>query len=71
MADLERALGQFMLYDTLLEDAEPERLLYLAIDVPTYEQAFSEQSGEKLRRRNNLRLIIYDAGGETIRQWIL
>jgi hypothetical protein len=32
MADLEQALGQFVLYNAVLAEVEPQRMLYLAVN---------------------------------------
>ena len=68
--DLEKAIGQCILYQKLLEDEEPDRILYLAITKETYDGIFSEPFVEKLRKRQNLNLIIFDKVEEVILQWI-
>ncbi len=68
--DLEKAIGQCILYQNLLEDEEPDRILYLAITKETYDGIFSEPFVEKLRKRQNLNLIIFDKVEEVILQWI-
>ena len=37
ISDLEKALGQYIIYANILEETEPERLLYLAIRQATYQ----------------------------------
>ena len=39
--ELERALGQYILYRNILEEKEPERLLYLAIIEDIFNDIFS------------------------------
>jgi len=40
--DLEKAIGQYILYRRILSEKEPERKLYLAIEEETYNGIFSE-----------------------------
>jgi len=68
--DLEKAIGQCILYQNLLEDEEPDRVLYLAITKETYNGIFSEPFVEKLRKRQNLNLIVFDKVEEVVLQWI-
>lgn len=70
MTDLERALGQFTLYRTLLEQSEPTRILYLAMDAVAYEEIFEDPLGQWLVNRNDLHILIFDIEGESVRQWI-
>lgn len=44
--DLEKALGQFVLYEDILRDIEPDRTLYLAIRQAIYRNLFESQSGK-------------------------
>jgi hypothetical protein len=46
VADLEQALGQYILYSDILEETEPERLIYLAISSKVYEDLFQEPIGQ-------------------------
>ncbi|NEN93676.1 MAG: fatty-acid synthase, partial [Okeania sp. SIO3H1] len=39
--DLEKALGQYILYYDIIQDIEPERLLYLAITESIFEEFFT------------------------------
>ena len=40
VADLQQALDQYTLYLDIIEETEPERILYLAIKETTYEDIF-------------------------------
>jgi hypothetical protein len=70
MADLEQAVGQYTIYYEVLSRAEPERVLFLAIDEETYDNLFEEPIGELLLETRQIRLIVFDPQTETIRQWI-
>jgi hypothetical protein len=47
-----------------------KRELYLAIRQPVFESLFTGAEGESLRERQQLKLIVFDAGKEEILQWI-
>jgi len=40
--DLENALGQYILYSKILEEQQPERVIYLAIPTNAFQEIFSE-----------------------------
>ncbi len=60
VADLEPALGQYIRYQDILEETEPDRMIYLAISWKVYEDLFQEPIGRLLLRRQRLRLIFFD-----------
>lgn len=70
MDDLEKALGQYVLYFDVLVELQPERLLYLALPVWAYESLFEEPLGQLLLKNNRLRLIVFEPEQELIEQWI-
>lgn len=70
IADLEQAIGQYVLYRLLLEQIDPERELYLAITDTTFDRIFSEQIGELVIRELPLRLLIVDVKAIEVKGWI-
>ncbi|MBC5793876.1 MAG: XisH family protein [Sphaerospermopsis sp.] len=68
--ELEKALGQYILYRNILEEKEPERLLYLAITKSTFNDIFSEPIGDLVIHKNQIKLMIVDAKKEIIIKWI-
>jgi XisH protein len=68
--DLEKALGQYKLYSQILEDIEPDRILYLAVGNIVFEDFFSEPICQLVIRKNNLQLIIFESSKQEIIQWI-
>lgn len=68
--DLEKALGQYVLYQDLLNELEPERTLYLAILNRVFEDLFEEPIGKLLLRNRRLKLITFNLKHEVIKQWI-
>ncbi len=68
--DMEQAVGQYVLYQSLLNKTEPERALYLAIDNQTYEGVFRRIGFHTLFEENRIRLLVVYVNTEEIVQWI-
>ncbi|HAZ46695.1 MAG TPA: fatty-acid oxidation protein subunit alpha [Cyanobacteria bacterium UBA11369] len=64
------ALGQYLNYCQALEEQEPDRIVYLAIPVETYQDFFQLPFIQRTLRRYQIKLIIYDPKQEEIKQWI-
>jgi hypothetical protein len=69
MHDLELALGQFLLYRSILEEQEPERELFLAIPHEPAE-ILDEPVGQLLIAKHLIRAMIFDPHKEEILRWI-
>jgi len=70
MYDFRNALGQYIVYQNLIQLTEPERSLYLAIDDITYANFFQRKSIQAILRKTQIRLVIVDIEQESIVQWI-
>jgi len=70
VTELERALGQFILYRDILEQTEPERLVFLAVPRKVYDDLFQEPIGQLLLTRERLRLLVFNPDPGVIVQWI-
>ncbi|MEM9542249.1 MAG: element excision factor XisH family protein [Cyanobacteria bacterium P01_E01_bin.42] len=68
--DLEEALGQYILYQTLLDRYDPERQLYLAIPEEIRESIFEEEAGAILLEKRLIQLVTFDIIEEEIVSWI-
>lgn len=68
--DLEVALGQFVLYRSLLEEQEPGRTLYLAVPKFAHADVFSDSFGHFVIEKHQLRLIVFNEEAEEIVQWL-
>ncbi|MBW4570660.1 MAG: XisH family protein [Tolypothrix carrinoi HA7290-LM1] len=68
--DLEKALGQYILYYDILSEREPERVLYLAIRNAVYTDLFEEPIGKLLLNKGRVKLIVFDPHTEVILKWI-
>jgi hypothetical protein len=69
-ADFHGALGQFLNYHFVLEQIEPERILFLAVPIYAYESFFQRDLPQAIINRYNLKLIVYDPIQGVINQWI-
>jgi len=69
LEDLYQALGQFILYRKALRRADPERVLFLAIDERIFRRIFDDPEGESLRAEEEIRLLVFDKGTEEIVLW--
>jgi len=71
MKDLEEAVGQFVLYEHLLNRYEPDRKLYLAIPENVRNAVFEEEAGQVLLEDKILRLLTFDITTEEVVKWII
>ena len=69
MADLENALGQYILYRDIIEELEPDRMLYLAVHEEVFRTIFEESLGQMLIRKNHLKLLVFNRTEEVIVKW--
>ena len=70
MADLEVALGQFVVYELVLGRREPDRTLYLAVREETYREVFEEPIGRLMLEAGRLRLVVFEENAEEVIRWI-
>ena len=70
--DIERAVGQFVVYQDALALSEEnrDRVLYLALRETSYLTLFESNLGKMLLNNNRLRLVVFDLKTETITRWI-
>jgi len=68
--DLEKALGQYVLYHDILAKIEPDRVLYLAVHEEAFLGIFEEAVGKLLLENNRINLIVFDRREEVILKWI-
>lgn len=68
--DLEKAVGQYIVYRNILEEVEQDRILYLAITKKAFKDVFNEAFGKLILSKNNILLIVIDPQKQEIIQWI-
>lgn len=64
------ALGQFLNYQFILEEREPQRILYLAVPLDSYSTFFNRRLVQSIIERYHLRFIVCEVEQEVIIQWI-
>ncbi len=69
--DLEKAIGQYILYNTILEEKEPNRILYLAVSEYVIQEIFEEPLGKLLLKNKLLKIIGFNPEVEEIVKWII
>ncbi len=70
IAELEQAIGQYMLYQLLLNRVDPNRTVYLAVPSRTFRELFSEPIGELVIRELPLQVLVVNIESEEVEQWI-
>jgi hypothetical protein len=60
MSDLEKAIGQYIVYHDVLAQVEPDRVLYLAVSEEVANGLFEEPIGELLLRNNRVCLMVFN-----------
>jgi hypothetical protein len=66
----EDALGQFLIYLNALSDKEPDRHLFLATPVGFYKRFFDDPFFQRLARKYEVSLLVYDEYKNMIVEWI-
>jgi hypothetical protein len=64
------ALGQFLTYKLMLSNIEPERVLYLAVPLDTFETFFQERLTQELVAQYKIALLVYNPIAEVIEKWL-
>ncbi len=70
VADLQQALGQYVMYNEVLQRTEPDRALYLAVSDETRQSIFSEPLGVMFIESGFIKLLVFDPDREVIVEWI-
>lgn len=68
--ELEQAFGQYFVYQAVMSEIQPDRVLYLAISNVIFEDVFSVDLGKLLLQKYSPNMIIFDVDKEVIVQWI-
>jgi hypothetical protein len=70
MTDFHLALGQYKVYQMLLQETAPEYDLYLAIDDITYENFFKREGIEFLIRSSQVKIFVVNIDEQEIVKWL-
>lgn len=69
ITDFYAALGQFLSYRLALLDREPDRILYMAVPLETYQTFFQLDFTQTAIETYQILLIVYDPDNEVIAEW--
>ncbi len=69
VADLRNAIGQYVMYRSVLRRLDPRRIPYLAIDIETAQTLFAEPLAEYIVADEQVLLILVDIEAERIVEW--
>ncbi|MBW4666039.1 MAG: XisH family protein [Cyanomargarita calcarea GSE-NOS-MK-12-04C] len=70
VSEFHTALGQFLNYKFALEEADPQRKLYLAVPESIYKSFFQRRFTRSVIERIQINLLIYNEKQEVIVQWL-
>jgi hypothetical protein len=70
LAELEKAVGQFVVYRLALRKNEPERELFLAVRAKVYDKLFINPDVMELVESEKLKLLVFDDSKEEIERWV-
>jgi hypothetical protein len=68
--ELERAIGQYLLYRDILEETDTPFELYLAVPLGVYRDGFQRDLAKMAVRRNRINLVVFEPDREEIVEWI-
>lgn len=68
--EFHRAMGQFNDYYVVLEEVEPDRLLFLAVPEETWIGFFQERAIQRAVERIGAKIIVYNPLETAIKLWI-
>jgi hypothetical protein len=69
MSDLEKALGQYQVYSSILAETEPDRAIYLAVSEPVFANVFDTRAGQVFIKRLLLKIITVSLHTQEIVKW--
>jgi hypothetical protein len=69
LAELQQAVGQYVLYRTWMRTMEPDRILYLAVDEEAATNVFAEAFAQVVADELQIRLLVVDVEEERIVAW--
>ena len=67
--DMEKALGQYLIYRSIMRRRQPDRELFLAIP-KSIAKLFDEPLGQLLLEDYNLRIVVFDPKRKEIIRWL-
>lgn len=68
--DFHVAIGQFINYQVVLENKDPDRTLYLAVPQEVHNTFFQSLLAQSVIQKYQIKLIVYDPENEVITKWL-
>jgi hypothetical protein len=70
VTDMEQALGQYLLYRSVLSRSDPDRRLVLAMPEEAFDAIITAALGQAIREDYALSILAFDVEEEVIRKWL-
>ncbi len=70
LSELEKAIGQFIIYRFAMRKEDPERELFLAVGEKIYNKLFVNADVIELIETENLKILVFNESKEVIVRWI-
>jgi hypothetical protein len=70
VVDLQAAIGQYAMYQNVIDEQGLGFRLYLAISSTIYEERFQSPLAQLMVERGSVNLLVFDAKQEVVLQWI-
>jgi XisH protein len=68
--DLENALGQYLLYRSVMKKSKPERTLYLAVSEEAWANVLTDDLGSLVQQDYGVKIIIFSPEMKEVTQWV-
>lgn len=70
LRELHIAVGQLLNYRIVLDEADPARMLYLAVPEYIYQTLFTTSFGQLVLNKHDIKLIVFNEQQEVVTQWL-
>ncbi len=70
LTEFEKALGQLIVYRFALRKKEPERELFMAVELKVYNEFFVNPDVIELIESEDIKIVVFDLSKEAIVRWI-
>ena len=68
--DFHRATGQYCNYRVLLSETNPDREIWLAVPLETFQSPFQRESSKKIVSDLQIKILVFEPQEEEIVEWI-
>ncbi len=70
VADLQAAIGQYEMYQAVIDTQKLDFRLYMALAFTVYEERFQSPLAQLMIQRGQVNLMVFDPNQEVVTQWI-